>query len=108
MTIIHNYRDFQKQVGWMMFDDFDEVAIKPCTFMGIFSKKRLNELIKFCNENPQYHIVSEKKFCCFNRIIDDAPIYFLGKGSHCPALMYIPQFNSNDIYNLKLLEFDIG
>ncbi len=36
--------DFLKRVNMLVYDEFDDLNIKPCELLGLFQKQRLNEL----------------------------------------------------------------
>jgi hypothetical protein len=60
---------------------FDNLSIKPNNLGGRFDPHRVNELIRFCYSNPEYHIVSAlHKLNYVNGYSSKALTYFLADG----------------------------
>ena len=95
---------FFRRVGKMRFDDFKDLAIKPDEPIGIFSRSRILELINFCRENPDYHVISVTKQGIFlNGYTSQAAYYCVGWGEVNPRLAFDCCRRKNkpsDIFNL--------
>lgn len=106
MILIHDYREFMKRVGTLMFDDFFEIDITPSTEMGIFCPHRLPELVSFCNSNPAYHIISSKSSSVvFNRPVESAKFFELGSGDNNPNIFFVKNIDLDTYLKLKTFEF---
>ncbi len=87
MIIIPALKEFRKRTSVLLDYEFEDVSIVPDSLIGAFKAHRLEELKQFCKENPDYHIVSEVKYCLyFNKVIPHAQQFYLGKGDQNPDL----------------------
>ena len=109
MKIIDSYKEFNRLTDPLMFEDFSIQDITPDFQIGVFFPTRLPELIAYCNQNPDYHIISYLKSnqIQINKIVENAAFYRLGKGDCDPELTYIMKINSQAIWDLQILKFDI-
>jgi hypothetical protein len=88
--VVESYLEFDKRAGKLKFFDFDQIGIKPDTLSGIFYRPRIAELLKFCHENPEYHIVSmTKNYAIVNGYTSKGCFYFLAEGDTNPRLAFL-------------------
>lgn len=108
MKIIHNYTEFKRRTAPLMDLDFALLDIAPDFRLGMFGPKRLPELITFCKNNPEYHIISFLRHVSIdvNTVIEPAAFYMLGQGDQDPELMLIPKMSKEAIEELRILKFD--
>ncbi len=110
MKIINDINEFHHRTGLIVDLEFESIDLIPNGLIGIFDQHRLSELMSFCNENPQYHVISFLKHAPIkvNTAIHTAAFYMLGEGDNDPDLMCVPIMDKDTIIELKTLEFDIG
>lgn len=93
----------------LRFEDFDGLDIVPTTKLGVFRRKRIKDLLSFCEQNPEYHIISHLGPCIeMNKLHENATYYELGKGENDPELTYIALMDWKSYKGLKILEFHIN
>ncbi len=109
MKITNDPREFRLRAGLLMDLDFALLGITPTTQLGFFSRNRLAELLAYCRNNPEYHIVSFLQDAPFkvNAVVEDAAFYMLGQGDSDPELMYAPKMNEELLFKLKVSKFDL-
>lgn len=107
MKILSDIEEFNRRTRPLMDVDFALIDIVPTTRLGFFSKGRLPELILFCQNNPEYHIMSTLKNTLIkvNTVIDMAAFYMLGQGERDPELMFLLYMDEKSLSRLKTLEF---
>jgi hypothetical protein len=107
MKTIHTLHEFFEAVGRLMFEDFLGLEIEPSTPLGIFSRRRLPELLEFCKKNPEYHVISSiSALVLFNRPVESAGLYLLGAGDADPDLACIYPMDLESVSRSKILEFE--
>ena len=90
--------------------DFALLDIVPDDRVGCFNSNRLAELTIFCQQNPEYHIISYLKHnrVRVNAVVSTAHFYRLGQGDKDPELMCIPPIGKDVIEYLRIREFEAG
>jgi len=107
MKVIRDFDEFYKRVKPLRFDDFDGLDIVPSTEFGDFFKNRLSDLLLFCKNNQQYHIISNLSLgVMLNKPSNEAHHYELGQGESDPELMYIEKINWKGYEYLKISKFN--
>lgn len=61
VKIINTIDEFHRLTGPVMDLDFEFLDIVPSTRLGFFDRSRLSELVTFCKNNPEYHVISVLK-----------------------------------------------
>jgi len=84
-----SYSDFNRRVGLINnYYDLESLGLKGHDFSGCFMCDDLGQLIKFCRQNRQYHIVScDGPGRSVNRLIHGKDYYMLANGDKDPALV---------------------
>lgn len=110
MKIINDNSEFHRRTGLLLDLEFEPIDLIPNGLLGVFDRHRLPELMSFCNENPQYHVISFLKYAPIkvNTAIHAAAFYMLGEGDNDPELMYMPQMDEVAREALRILKFDAG
>lgn len=108
MKIIHNYSEFKRLTAPLMDLDFALLDITPDFRLGMFGPKRLPELVTFCKNNPEYHIISSLRHVSVdvNAVVEPAAFYMLGQGDQDPELMLVPKMSKETAEQLRILKFD--
>ena len=90
--------------------DFALLDIAPDDRLGCFNSNRLAELTIFCQQNPEYHIISYLKHnrVRVNAVVNAVLFYQLGQGDNDPELMCIPPIGKDVIEYLRIREFEAG
>ena len=87
MIHIPTVREFWKRTAILVDYEFEDVDLIPSSVFG-FDRHRLDELVRFCAENPDYHIISLVNACLyFNKIMPNASTFYLGQGDSNPDLV---------------------
>ncbi len=80
--------EFRNRTGILFDYEFEPVDIVPDTITGLFLRSRLDELIEYCEINPEYHIVSILYGSMFfNRILENATLFCLAGGDKDTSLV---------------------
>lgn len=110
MKIINCPREFRIRTGFVMDLDFEFLDIVPSTRLGCFARSRLSELVDFCQNNPEYHIISHLRRVPIkvNAVVEAAAFYLLGEGDADPELMYVRKMSADALSKLHILKFDAG
>ena len=84
-----SYRDFNLRVGLINnYYDLESLGLKGHDFGGCFMCDELGQLITFCRDNRQYHIVScDGPGRRVNTLIHGKDYYMLANGDRDPALV---------------------
>ena len=90
-----SFCNFHRQVATLLSLDCERLGIYASEFSGEFSPDRLDELKRFCEANPEYHIVTvvENNLVLFNRIVPNAISYFLADGDNDRNLIGVFYFD---------------
>ena len=64
-------------------------GIASCGTHGQFEPDRFEELLQFCKENPEFHVVSSVKDRDLNYAVPDALFYRLALGNKDPFICYL-------------------
>jgi hypothetical protein len=105
MKLIRDYIEFRKRTRPVR-DGFD-LNIVPDFESGIFLANRLDELKLYCNNHPQYHIMSVLKSAVeVNAPVLAAHFYLLAEGDVNPDLYYTNTITQEQYENLKIREFN--
>ena len=80
---------FNRRVGLItIFYDLEWLGLSGHDFCGAFWRCFLPQLIQFCKENPEYHIVtSDGPGRLLNRLVEEKSFYMIGVGDKDPALV---------------------
>ena len=92
---MHDFDGFAKAVG-LIEDDLER--LEALGFLkgefedsGIFDTDMLRELAAFCEEHPEYHIVTQCDEGYYNKVRSVNRIcYYLADGSQDPGLCVVP------------------
>ncbi len=88
MIIIPTTLEFRRRTAVLVDYEFEEADIVPDSILGRFEHHRLDELIEFCEKNPDYHIISVINITLyFNKVLPNAQTYYLGQGDSNPDLV---------------------
>lgn len=109
MKVIGNLKEFRRRTILVVDLDFEFINITPNSRLGIFNRERLSELVDFCKDNPEYHIISflENGGVEINDAVEAAALYMLGRGDKDPDLMYVPRLSDDARADLEILKFNI-
>ena len=102
LEIIESRLKFSKRVGMIDFArDVEPLGFKLSSVSAIFGEKELKALIRFCDENPDYHIVSYVgPYIYRNKYIPRCFPYFLAHGDANQNLLCHPYHNgSYELYH---------
>jgi hypothetical protein len=99
MSCYKIYRQFVERVGMITTDSrLQELGIHPCAPLAIFRRERLGELQQFCQQNPEYHIVSQLNAnVLINRPAPAARLFFLAYGDQDKKVFYSTSALSPDL-----------
>ncbi|MBM4253795.1 MAG: hypothetical protein FJ146_17650 [Deltaproteobacteria bacterium] len=80
--------DFSRRVGLIKnYYDLERLGLTGHDFCGKFPSCFLPRLIRFCKENPRYHVVSsDGPGRLINRLVEGKCFYLIGNGDKDPAL----------------------
>ena len=86
--ITDDYYLFAKKTGMNLTrEQLDELGLPPGDIGNMFFEKSTSMLLRFCSENPKYHIVSASRGCFENRYVSGRNIYKLADGDKNPHLV---------------------
>jgi hypothetical protein len=90
IELITDSNAFNNRVGLKKnYYDLEWLGLSGHDFCGIFRSRYLPQLIEFCNEHPQYHILTS---CgpgrIVNRLVHDRHGYLIGDGDSDPNLVF--------------------
>ncbi len=98
MIIVPKLLEFRQRTAVLVDYEFEDVSIEPDSMIGTFETSRLEELKQFCQENPNYHIISELNFCLyFNKVLPNAQQFYLGQGDENPDLVCFEHYEFSEI-----------
>ena len=102
--------EFRLRTAALWDTDFALLDIVPDDRLGFFNSNRLSELTTFCQNNPEFHIISYFKHnrVRVNAAVCTAHFYQLGQGDNDPELMCIPPISNAAIELLRIFEFETG
>ncbi len=81
MIIIPTLLEFMQRTAVLVDYEFEDADIIPDSIIGTFDNHRLDELIEFCSENSDFHIISVLNVgLFFNKILPNAQEFYLGQG----------------------------
>ena len=102
--------EFELRTAPLWDTDFALLDIVPDDRIGFFNSNRLSELTIFCQQNPEYHIISYLKHnrVSVNAVVNAVLFYQLGQGDNDPELMCIPPISNAAIELLRIREFEAG
>ena len=83
-------------------EELKNLGIDSCDQHGHFFPKRAAELIQFCKQNHEYHIVSYMPNMKINKFIPGASLYFLANGDPNPQLLYSTALCEEELEIFKL------
>ena len=70
------------------YQEIEWLGFNLDNFVGMFGQEDLAALLKFCEENPEYHIVSNTELGrSINKYVPDRKIYQLANGDKNPNLV---------------------
>ena len=97
LEIIENMVEFSKRVGMIDFaEDVEPLGFKLVSVTATFGDREIESLISFCNENPQYHIVTEiSSFVYRNKYVPEGDCWHIADGDANPNLLRHPYLNSS-------------
>jgi len=85
----------------------DNCGIVPCLNSDRFFPYRLKELLKFCAENPGYHIATQiDSFTTVNKFIESGKAFYLCTGDFDPEIVFFFEYRYEYERELELSEFD--
>ncbi len=90
MNIIYDYYEFESRVRPLSDLDFALLDIVPDTQLGFFRRERYQELLEYCEANPDFHIISTLRdsLVRVNAPLEFAGFYMLGQGDKNPKLVH--------------------
>ena len=102
--------EFRLRTDALWDTDFALLDIVPDDRLGFFNSNRLSELTTFCQNNPEFHIISyfKRYRVRVNAAVCTAHFYQLGQGDKDPELMCIPPIGKDVIEYLRIREFEAG
>ena len=106
MKIIYDSQEFSDRTQ-LVRDHLDIFGIEPDTRLGYFFPHRLEELLQYCEQYPEFHIVSELKNGAgkINRPIENAAFYLLAEGDADPNLIGCRIKSQEQLETLQICEF---
>ena len=80
---------FNRRVGLItIFYDLEWLGLSGHDFSGLFRSCFIPQLIQFCKENPEYHILtSGGPGRLLNHLVEGKSFYMIGDGDKDPALV---------------------
>ena len=89
IELIVRSRDFNRRVGLITnYYDLEWLGLSGHDFSGLFRSRFLPQLIRFCKENPEYHILtSDGPGRLLNQLVEGKSFYMIGDGDKDPALV---------------------
>ena len=106
MKIIFDSQEFSERTQ-LVGDHLDFFGIEPDTRLGHFFPNRLDELLRYCEQYPEFHIVSELKNGAgkINRPIENAVFYLLAEGDADPNLICRRIRGREQLETLQICEY---
>ena len=85
----NEHNRFCKRVGrvWL-YHILSFLDLEPDALSGHFEPRKVQTLIDFCAENPEYHILSCNDHKIYNKYIANANFYYLADGDQEPDLLF--------------------
>jgi len=82
-------RDFNQRVGLVKdFYELEWLGLSGHDFCGSFGRSCLPQLVQFCDDNPEYHILTcDGPGRYVNRLVADKSFYMIGDGDKNPNLL---------------------
>ena len=89
IELIVDMDEFCRRVGLVSSHvELEWLGFKMESFGGTLRARRLPELLAFCAENPEYHIMTYTDLGRIaNKYVPDKDLYFLAKGDKNPCLV---------------------
>lgn len=108
MRVIRDFKEFYIRVKPLRFDLFNGLDIVPSREFGDFYIDRLGDLLAFCKNEPQYHVISNlASGISLNSPSLAAYSYELGQGDSDPELIYIEKITWKAYEYLKVSKFNL-
>ncbi|MBM4253599.1 MAG: hypothetical protein FJ146_16650 [Deltaproteobacteria bacterium] len=84
-----SYEEFRDRVKLICsYKEIEWLGLEPKSISGMFFRDDATTLLRFCRENPSYHIVTITGPTRYeNRFIADQRIYLLAQGDSNPQLL---------------------
>ena len=89
IELIVDISDFIRRVGFVnSYLELEWLGFKTESYGGSFRARRLPELVAFCAENPEYHIITYTDLGRIaNKYVPDKDLYMLANGDKNPSLV---------------------
>ena len=89
VELIVQSKEFKRRVGLISnYYDLEWLGLNGHDFCGVFGAGHLPQLISFCRENPEYHIVScDGPGRSVNRLLFGKDFYQIASGDRNPAIV---------------------
>ena len=89
IELLVRYQDFNRRVGLVNnYCELEFLGLTGQDFSGAFRGRYLPQLVQFCKDNPDYHILSgDGPGRLVNRLILERNYYMIGDGDQDPALV---------------------
>jgi len=104
MKRIEKLLEFQKHVGVLKCDDFDFLKIVPDSKCGFFDPPSSDRLIRFCETNPDFHIVTIAENNVYLNFYVPNKIYLLANGDPDPELYHAERVSLEEYLELRCSE----
>lgn len=88
VDLIVSLEDFYRRVGAVHnYYELEWLGLTGHDFCGVFVGQLLPLLLTFCDENPEYHIVSSVGVGHFvNRLVHEGDFHMIARGDRDPAI----------------------
>jgi len=90
MKIILDCNEFMDTAGIVRGDiKVKALGLTPCCVTGTFCREHKDQILEYCAENPDFHVISFHYNGYFNRFVEQSTCYGLGQGDSNPSLTYL-------------------
>ena len=86
--ITDDWNEFRKRTGMMLNpSQFAALPFRPDNVCGAFGESQARQLLEFCGEHPEFHIISSTSGVFENRYVPHQNLYMLAEGDSNPNLV---------------------
>ena len=89
IEVTDDYQSFLKRTGTLTYyKDLEDMGFQMFNVCGFFMVTQTSELLQFCEDNPNYHILTMTRPGYYeNRYVPDQMVYHLANGEKNPNLV---------------------
>jgi hypothetical protein len=96
------FKKFLNQVDLLStVHDVWHLGFQDTNFCAFVCEDKVGLYLKFCRDNPSYHVLSRSGDMYFNKYIPKMEKYFLGKGDSNPEIVGIVNLNMSKNESLE-------